>query len=135
MCRIGFAAHVAHDSMTASCPGPDLADGISKRFAGRKSAAHDRCAIGAHHDTMTGPASSREVQSGCAYMGFQLSRPSQVNEPKRFAVQGSPPSEHGQAATCPAVPVECGIDVDDEALSQARYPPEGRLVGMPICEH
>jgi hypothetical protein len=57
-------------------------------------------------------------------VGLKLGRTADVSEAEGLGIDRASPDEHGQTAARPAVLVECGIDVDDEALSQARYPPE-----------
>jgi hypothetical protein len=137
VCRIGFAADVAHNSMAASCPSPDFADRVSKRLAGWEPAAHNRCAIRAYDDTVKRPARCRQVEGARAHVCFQLSGASDVSEAEGLGVEGATPEEHGQATTSPTVLVECGINVDDEALSQCDTPPETETFrdsnSMPCC--
>jgi hypothetical protein len=115
---IGPPAHVANDAVSAACPRPDFMDGIGKRLAGRKPAAHDGGAIGAHHDTMKWPASSRQIEGSSTDLGFQLCRTTLMGEAEGLGVHSAPPDKDSQATAGPAIPVECGIDVDHEALSQ-----------------
>jgi hypothetical protein len=116
--------------MAASCPSPNFADRVSKRLAGWEPAAHHRCAIGAYDHTVKRPARCSQVQGSRAHVCFQLSGASDVSEAERLGVQGATPEEHGQATTSPAVLVECGINVDDEALSQCDTLPKRRLFGI-----
>jgi hypothetical protein len=53
-----------------------------------------------------------------------LGRTAFMNEAEGLGVHGAAPDKNRQAAACPAVLVECGVNVDNEALSQARNPPE-----------
>ena len=99
-------------------------DRVAKRLACRKAAAHDGRAIRAHDYAVKGPAGGRKLERAGTDLCFELGRTALMGETEGLGVHGTAPDKNSQATACPAVLVECGIDVDDEALSQARYPPE-----------
>jgi hypothetical protein len=98
-------------------------DCVAKRLACRKAAAYYGRAIRAHDDTVKRPAGRRKLKGRGTDLCFELSRTALMGEAEGLGVHGTAPDKNSQATACPAVLVECGIDIDDEALSQARYPP------------
>ena len=99
-------------------------DRVAKRLACRKAATHHGRAIRAHDYAVKGPAGGRKLERAGTDLCFELGRTALMGETEGLGVHGTAPDKNSQATACPAVLVECGIDVDDEALSQARYPPE-----------
>ena len=124
MCRMGLTAYGTDDPMATSCPSSHLEDCVSKRLACRKAAAYHRSAICAHDDAMERPPGCGQLERRGADLCFELGRTAFMNEAEGLGVHGAAPDKNRQAAACPAVLVECGVNVDNEALSQARNPPE-----------
>ena len=116
---IGLAADIADHAVAAPTALAHLEDGLAKCLAGGGPAPHDGRAVGANDDPVERPAMGRQVEGSGADQGFQLGRSAVVCEPEGFGVDGPPSNENGQATPGPAIFIQRGVYVNDEALSQA----------------
>lgn len=125
MRRVRLPRNVADDSPTASDSVADFIDRDAKGFARGHPAAHNRCAVRPHVNTVVGPSRRCKIQRTCADVRLQLCGAARIPESKRFRVNASTPNKNGQAAPGLAVPVESGIYIDNKALPQTAFPPGG----------
>src|SRR5919204_2954837 len=124
---VRFAAYVPHDAVAAPAPVSHLMDGRSECLAAGGPASHHWGAVGSDDDSVKGPAMSGQIERRRTDLSLQLGRTAFMCEAERLCVEGPPSNENGQATSGPAVLVQSGVHVHDEALSQAALPPRRKL--------
>ena len=130
---IRFTAHITNDAPTAAASFSDFMHCGAKTVARRHAAAHHGSAIRAHDHSVIGPSRRGKIKRAGANVRFQLGRSTHMGKAERLRVDGPTSNKNGQATTGPAVPVQRGVYVDDQALPQTAFLPRrsGRWAVQP----
>src|SRR5207237_4804537 len=123
MGRVGLAADVAHHPPASAAALADLVHRDAKAVARRHAAADDGCAVGTNDDAVVRPARGGEIKGARADVSLELHRTTQMRKAERLGIDRPTSNKNGQATPGPAVPVESGVHVDHQALSQTAYLP------------
>ena len=133
VCGIGFTTDITNDTPTTAASLTNFVDGNAKAVAGRHSAADDWSAIRAHDHTVIRPARGGKIERARAHVRLQLSRTPHVRKAERLRINGSPSNKNGQATSGPAMLVQRGVHVDNQALPQTAFLPFGGCRGGPAA--
>ena len=120
---ICFTADITNYAPTATASLANFVDGNAKAVARWHSTADDWSAIRAHDHTVIRPARGGKIERARAHVRFQLSRPAHVRKAERLRINGPPSNKNGQATSGPAMLVQRGVHVDNQALPQTAFLP------------
>src|SRR5207244_2115342 len=120
---ICFTADITNYAPTATASLANFVDGNAKAVARRHSTADDWSAIRAHDHTVIRPARGGKIERARAHVRFQLSRPAHVRKAERLRIHGPPSNKNGQATSGPAMLVQRGVHIDNQALPQTAFLP------------
>src|SRR4029077_21070995 len=128
---ICFTTDITDDAPAAPASFAHFVNRGAKAVTRRHSASHDGGAISAHYHAVIGPARGCKIERARANVCFELRRSADMRKAERFRVDGAPSNKNGQATSGPAVLVQRGVHVDNQALPQTAFLPYGGRVARP----